>query len=111
MLLFISFLLALAGAGIAGAAALQPDTGIDGTLGAFLAFVGAGTVALALGLLLTASVPKWARGVLVGIAGLVAVLTSLAAWFLMQNTLLATMALTLLALLASSILPDRKIST
>ena len=108
MLLTVSFLSALAAVGFAGTAALLPDTGINGTLGAFLAFAGAVAVTIVLGLLLIAWVPTKARGVFAGVAALVAVLTALAAWFLMQNALLATMVVTLLALLVSGVSADRK---
>ena len=108
MLLYISFLSALAAAGFAVTAALLPDTGIDGTIGAFLALLGASAVASAIGLLLVRWIPAKMRGVFAAIAGLVAILTAIAAWFLMQNALLATMILTALALLASTIMPDRK---
>ena len=108
MLLYISFLSALAAAGFAVTAALLPDTGIDGTIGAFLALLGASAVAAAIGLLLVRWIPAKMRGVFAAMAGLVAILTAIAAWFLMQNALLATMILTALALLASTIIPDRK---
>ena len=110
MLLTISFLSAIVGVGIAGTAALLPDTGINGTLGAILALFGSAGVAAALGLLLASWVPVKARGVFMWLAGLVAILTALAAWFLMQNILAATMAVTLLTLLASAITANRKIS-
>ena len=109
MLLTVSFFSALAGVGFAAAAALLPDTGIDGTLGAFLAFAGAVAVAVVLGLLLGAWVPNRARGMFAGVAALVAVLTALAAWFLMQNALLGTMVLALLTLALGSFTSDRKI--
>ena len=107
---YVSFISALVGVGFAGAAALLPDTGIDGTLGAFLALAGSVAVITALGLLLFTAVPTQALGVLAGIAGLVAILTALAAWFLMQNALLAAMVITLLALLASGVTTNRKTS-
>lgn len=110
MLLYVSFISALAGVGFAGTAALLPDTGIDGTIGAFLALLGAGAATAAIGLLLVTWVPTKVRGVLTGIAGLVAILTALAAWFLMQNALLATMIITLLALILGAVMPSRKIS-
>lgn len=110
MLLTVSFLSALAGVGFAGTAALLPDTGINGTPGAFLAFAGAVAVTTALGLLLVTWVPTKARGVLAGIAALLAILTAMAAWFLMQNALLATMVVSVLVLLVSSVMPDRKIT-
>lgn len=109
MLLIVSFFSALVGVAFAGTAGLLPDTGINGTLGAFLAFAGALAVAIALGLLLVTWVPTKARGVIAGITGLVAILTALAAWFLMQNALLVTMVITLLGLLMSSVMIDRKI--
>ena len=109
MLFYVSFISALAGVGFAGTAALMPDTGIDGTAGGFLAFLGAGAVTAAIGLLLLTWVPTKARGVFAGMAGLVAILTAIAAWFLMQNALLATMIVTLLALLVSAVIPGRKI--
>ena len=109
MLLTVSFLSALAGVGFAGAAALLPDTGIDGTIGAFLALAGSVAVLTALGLLRFTWVPTTARGVFAGIAALLAILTALAAWFLMQNGLLATMGVALLALLAGSVMTDRKL--
>lgn len=110
MLLTVPFLSALVGVGFAGAAALLPDTGINGTLGAFLALAGSVGVTAALGLLLVTGVPSKARGVFAGVAALLAVLTALVAWFLMQNALLATMVVTLLALLVSGVMTDRKIS-
>lgn len=110
MLLYVSFISALVGIGFASTAALLPDTGIDGTIGAFLALLGAGSATAAIGLLLVTLVSTKARSVLTGIAGLVAILTSLAAWFLMQNALLATMIITLLALILGAFMPGRKIS-
>lgn len=109
MLLTVSFLSALAGVAFAGIAALLPDTGINGTLGGILALAGSVGVAAALGLLLVRWVPGKARGVFAGIAGLVAILTALAAWFLMQNALLATMIVALLALLLCGVMADRKV--
>ena len=109
MLLSVSFFSALAGVALAGTAALLPETGIDGTLGAFLALAGSVAVTTALGLLFVTWVPTKARGVFAGIAALLAVLTALAAWLLMQNGLLATMVLSLLALLVRSVMTNRKI--
>ena len=101
MLLTVSFLSALVGVGFAGVAALLPDTGVDGTPGAFLAFAGAAAVALAIGLMLGSSVSSRVRGVLGWFAALVAILSALAAWFLMQNVLLAAMIVALVALVVS----------
>ena len=109
MLLIVSFIFALAGVGFAGTAALLPDTGINGTPGAFLAFAGAVAASTLLGSLLVRWVPTKARWVFAGIAGLTTVLTALAAWFLMQNGLVATMVLALMALLVSRAMADRTI--
>lgn len=108
MLRSISFISALVGVGFAAAAALLPDTGIDGTPGAFLALLASVAVTLALGLVLFFKVPATAR-VFAWIAALLAVLTALAAWFLMQDALLVTMIVALLALLASGPNAERKI--
>lgn len=110
MLLTISFLSGLVGICFAGAAALLPDTGIDGTLGALLALVGTVAVSLAVGMLVTGKVPPKTRGALFGLAALFTVLTALAAWFLMQDTVLATMVVSLLTLLMSSATTERKTS-
>lgn len=99
MLLSISFLAALVGVGFAGAAALLPDTGVDGTPGAYLAVLGAVAAALSLGLLVTVRMSVTARRALTVVAGVLAILTAMAAWFLMQNAVLSTMAVSVLALL------------
>ena len=111
MFLAISFLSALVGLGFAGTAALLPDTGVNGTIGAYLALLGAVGVILALGMLVTAKVPATARGVFGAIAAFLAVLTALAAWFLMQDAVLAAMVVSLLALLLSGVMAKRKAIT
>ena len=111
MLLSVPFFSALVGVAFAGAAALLPDTGVDGTLGAFLALAGSVAVTVALGLRRVTVARTKARGVLAGIAGLLAILTAIAAWFLMQNALLATMVITLLALLVGAVTADRETRT
>ena len=111
MILTVSFLSALAGVGFAGTAALLPDTGVDGTIGAFLAFAGSVGVMTALGLLLVPWVPAKVRGLIAVVGALVAILTALAAWFLMQDALLATTVVALLALLSSGVMAGRKTST
>lgn len=108
MLLAISFLSALVGMGFAGAAALLPDTGIDGTPGSYLALLGAVGSALLVGLLVAGIAPVRTRGFILGLATLTMVLTALAAWFLMQDSVLASMVLSLLALLISSATAERK---
>lgn len=87
MFLTISFLSGFVGICFAGLAALLPDTGIDGTLGSFLALLGTVVVTLAVGMLVTDKVLPKTRGVLFGLAAIFTVLTALAAWFLMQDSL------------------------
>ena len=99
MLLAISILSALVGIGFAGAAALLPDTGIDGTLGALLALLGTIAVTVMLGVLALITGTSKARGAVITVAVLLAILTALAAWFLMQNGILLTMVVSLLAVL------------
>jgi len=109
MLLPISFLFSLAGVGLAGAAALRPDTGVDGTPGAFLALAGAVAVTALLGLLLVDGViPARMRGIAVGLVLLIMLLTGIAAWFLMQTLLVTAMALSAAAFLASRAVPSRE---
>ena len=111
MLLAISFLAALIGLGLAAAAALLPDTGIDGTIGAFLAVLGAFSVTFALGVIVAKKGPFRARGVLSGVAALISILTAVAAWFLMQDAVLLAMVASLLALLANGTVAQRKVAS
>jgi ABC-type enterobactin transport system permease subunit len=104
----ISFLAAMVGLALAAAAAILPDTGVDGTPGAFLAVLGAAGVLSCVGLLATRRFSGGARRVLIGVAGLTAFLTAMAAWFLMQNEVLVAFAISLLALVAGSAIVDRK---
>lgn len=108
MFLLISFLAALAGVALACAAALLGDTGVDGTLGAFLALFGTVAASVTLGLLITGKAPERVRGVLLGLAGLATLLTALAAFFLMQDVLLIAMAVSFMALLVSAATTRRK---
>ncbi len=108
MILTISIVAALVGLGFASAAAFMPDTGVDGTAGAFLAVFGALSVTVALGVLMVLSGPFRARGLLRSAAIIVSILTALAAWFLMQNIVFAAMIVSLLALVASSATAERE---
>ena len=76
MLRSLSFISALLGVGFAAAAALLPDTGVDGTPGAFLALLGAVAVTLALGFFVRLK-GGTAAGVFAWIAALLAILTAL----------------------------------
>ena len=108
MFLSISLVAALVGVGFAGSAAFGPDTGIDGTLGAFLALLGAVALTLTLIILSTLRVSARLRAVLVWLAGLLAILTGLAAWFLMQDALLGATVVSFLALLLRNATGQRK---
>ena len=108
MLLTISFISGLVGICFSGAAALLPDTGIDGTPGSFLALLGTVAVTFAVGMLVRGKVLVKARVVLFSLAALLTILTAVAAWFLMQDAILATMVVSLLTLLMSSGTTERK---
>lgn len=73
------------------------NTGVDGSIGALLALIGAGTVALGAGLLVLGKLPH--RPVWIAILVLAAVLTSVAAYFLMQFVLSGVMAAAALGLI------------
>ncbi len=102
MLRVLTLLAAIAGVALAAFAALAPETGVTGTTGAFLALTGSVAVLLALGILGSAR-PRGTLGpVLVTLAVIAAVLTGVAAWFLMQFPLAAVMAIAALGLLAGA---------
>ena len=88
-------LASLAGVVLAAIAFLRPETGVTGTAGALLALVGATATALGSVLLMLGR----PRGWLVALSALAAILTALAAWFLMQWALAAVMALAFVGLL------------
>ena len=104
----ISFIAALVGLAFAAAAAFLPDTGVDGTPGAFLAVLGAAGVLLVVGVLATGKFSVGWRRVLLWVAALTAVLTVLAAWFLMQNEIAVAFTVSLLAMLAGGMSAERK---
>lgn len=109
MFLPISFLSALAGVGFAGAAALLADTGVDGTPGAFLALTGTIALCAVLGLMLTGSLPALTLAPTL-LAVLLAILTGLAAWFLMLNPLIVAMLVSALAVLANRATAQRRVT-
>lgn len=108
MFLLISLAAAIVGVGLAAVAAFQRDTGIDGTIGGYLALLGAVGVTVSLIVVWSGAFPAWARGFFAIVAGLVAILSGVAAWFLMQDALLAAMVTSLLALIVSGIFGQRK---
>ena len=111
MYLVISFLAALIGLCFAAAAAVLPDTGVDGTIGAYLAVLGAIALLLVVGLAMIRRVSRTARRALIVVGLLTAALTALAAWFLMQDELLVAVAVSVLALIAgTAVVRDETIS-
>lgn len=110
MFLPIAFLAALGGACLAAAAAFLPDTGVDGTVGAFLALAGAVASTALLGLFIVNRAPARLRGAVAAAVVFVEVLTGLAAWFLMQDALVIAMAVSAIALLASTLTARRRVS-
>ncbi len=108
MYFVVSFVAALTGVAFAAAAAFLPDTGVDGTLGALLALLGAAGLLLIVGLLAVWRVSTAARWTLVGIAALTSALTALAGWFLMQDEIAVAAVVSLLALMAASAIADQK---
>ncbi|MBU4530922.1 MAG: hypothetical protein KUA43_05170 [Hoeflea sp.] len=83
------------------------NTGVDGTIGALLALIGAIVTAAGTALLASGSVPRRFASLLIGLLVLAAVLTAVAGYFLMQFGLAIVMALTALALLLAPFLPSR----
>lgn len=98
MLQFSALLLALAGVGLAGYAWAAEGTGVTGTPGALLALIGALATLSGLAILATAQPIGHSRRLVVGVAFLAALLTALAAWFLMQDALAVVMALVAVAI-------------
>jgi len=99
---------ALVGAALGGMAYFQPETGVDGTPGALLALVGAAASAIGAILLMLPSTSGGIRTLLKLLTGLAALLTAIAAWFLMQYAFAIAMALALLGLAVALALPDRR---
>lgn len=100
MFFITSFIAAFAGLVLAAMAALMPDTGVNGTPGAILTLAGAAAVTLILAILQMIKPPSRLRLAFSAIMIILAVLTSLAAWFLMQNGIVIAMAVAVLAFLA-----------
>jgi Na+/melibiose symporter-like transporter len=95
MLHSISIFAAIIGIGFAAAAAMMPETGVDGTPGAFAVL--AGTILATVLLLVPAAVRTAPRRALALLAMIVLVVTAVGAWFLMQNALAAVLVAALIA--------------
>jgi hypothetical protein len=99
---------ALVGAVLGAVAYLAPVTGVDGTPGALLALVGAVLVMLGAVVAMVPAVRGWGLGLLNVLTGLGALLTAVAAYFLMQNAFAVAMAMTFLSLLLVLSIPNRR---
>jgi quinoprotein glucose dehydrogenase len=85
---------------LGGLAYFGADTGVDGTVGALLAFIGAVAVTVA-ALIAMAPLPRGVRVTLNILLVLGAILTALAAWMLMQPLFAAAMVASALGLVAA----------
>ncbi|MFW6413274.1 MAG: hypothetical protein ACOC0V_03985 [Oceanicaulis sp.] len=99
--------LALIGAILAAFAYFAPDTGVDGTIGALLALIGAVCVTIGAGLAALPKVHGPVLAILTVLIGLGAVLTAIAAWFLMRYGFAAVMALAFAVLIAAAVASNR----
>lgn len=106
----IVFLTALAGLVLALMAALVEGTGVNGSLGAWLAVAGAAATLVGLTLLAGVLMGRGLYGFLAGLTVLAAGLTAVAGWFLMQNVLALVMAAACLGVLvvAATQFPSRR---
>jgi quinoprotein glucose dehydrogenase len=101
-------LLGAAGIGLAAFAYFPFGSGVEGTVGALLALLGAVAVTLGAFLMAMHTVRGVPFGVLAFLVGLGAVLTALAGYFLMQYGLAIVMGLALLGLLIAVLRPARQ---
>ncbi len=108
MFFLISILAAISGIGLAGVAAFQADTGIDHSIGAYLALLGTVGVTASLLIVWGGVGGAWMRGFFAFLAGFAAILTSVAAWFLMHDALVVAMVVSFLALVLSGVTRQRK---
>ncbi len=99
---------ALAGAVLAGVAYVMPNTGVDGTLGALLALVGAAAVTLGSLLAMTDAVRGGLLTALDILLAIGAVLTATAAYFLMQYGCAFAMALAFVGLVFAATTSSRR---
>ena len=98
------------GVGFGAWAYFGTETGVDGTEGALLALLGALAVMLCALLVVQAEPAGKGRVALDVLMGLGAILTSFAAWMLMQYIFAAAMALAFVALIVAATRPVRRIA-
>ncbi len=106
-------LAAVAGLTLALLAVVMEGTGVTGTLGAWLAVLGAAAALVGVVLLAGVRLGRGMQRLIAFIAVLASGLTAVAAWFLMQNILAALMAFVCLAIpfVASRRFYSRKVHT
>lgn len=85
------------------------NTGVDGTLGAGLAVLGALATTLLIAVLMTRRAGRRWAVILHGFGLLAALLTAVAALFLMQTALTVLMAVAFVTLLIAGVMPRRRI--
>jgi len=105
-----SLFLSLSGLVLAVGAYAAPfgNTGVDGSIGALLALIGATFTAAGAGFLLLKTPPLRSTSVLRGVLVLAAVLTAVAGYFLMQFLLAVLMAAAAVAFLLAPFLPSSR---
>ena len=106
MLLAFTAVASVIGVGLALMALLIEGTGVAGTPGAILAVIGALATLLGTLILLLGRPGLFVRRTIFGLSLLAAILTALAAWFLMQNILAIVMVVAALGLLFSPFFPS-----
>lgn len=99
---------AIVGAVLAGVAYFVPNTGVDGTVGALLALIGAVAVAVGSLLAMSGSVRGGFLTTLNILLGIGAILTATAAYFLMQYGFAIAMALAFVALVVVATTSPRR---
>jgi hypothetical protein len=101
----VAILASVVGVALAAFALVVEETGVTGTPGAMLALAGAIASLAGAVLLGVKRLGRTARWIVAILAALAAILTALAAVFLMQNALAVAMAVAFLAILALAIRP------
>lgn len=109
MFFITSFVAAFVGLALATLAMWMPDTGVNGSLGAFLTVLGAVGVVLALSVIAVGVRSNSLHAVLVTLMIVAATLTALASWFLMQTGIIVAMVVAVSAFLASGTQPQRRV--
>lgn len=97
------------GAVLGAVACFAPGTGVTGTAGAILALIGAVAATVGSGLALAVRMPRGIARTLDVLTLFAAMLTAIAAYFLMQTMFATTMLLACVGLIAAATLSGRRI--